>query len=389
MARKTKDETPAESSLHKLPAAELARRKLVAEVEHLTRPTPRPPLLAGVQLPLTLLSTVISVALSLAVFQREKTAQEQASVVNDRVALRARQQVVEQYIEWASEESGAGTRRAAGAMALGESWGAGMEPMVASTLAVLLLAPEMPVRVAAAEALGRAIHGSATERCWCDEARAKRRRLLYGDYATGQLGVVPLAQWQLRRARLKEALAEEGQAKWFRDERCMRDSPGDSFYLDREELRACKSWIEGSASSDGFVGYSHDIAEAVRKNWECLEGAHLSGMWLVNAPLYGACMARTGLKDSNLCGADLREADLTGADLTQVSSIALANIHGAKLSPEMRALALSCGAVDMPPERFAHWRRAGLQLPRDWARWARTGFLVASEGTPDEGERGD
>ncbi|PSB15979.1 hypothetical protein C7B61_06295 [filamentous cyanobacterium CCP1] len=179
-----------------------------------------------------------------------------------------------------------------------------MHKLIINALGGILTADDSPlVRFAAAEALGSAYdmedwqEASPQRR----EVLEKMRFLLYGNGETGQYGVLTSANW------------------WLKEDCVVQTRRAQS--LEAEEL--CQIGLSATK-------------EAIRKNWENLEGVHLGETDLANAKLYEARLARAALwkanlSEANLARADLTQANLTGANLTG-ANLTGANLTGANLT---------------------------------------------------------
>jgi hypothetical protein len=161
---------------------------------------------------------------------------------------------------------------------------------IANTLCELLRNDSERVRLAAAEAIGKAYTESTAS-----SRQEKVKRLLYGSTRDWHTGVV---------VELNKALQKEP----------ARFAP---------QLIATR--------------------EAIRKNWENLRNTHLRDASLIAASLYESRLQGAYLRDADLRCADLRGADLSGADVKGVKW-RLANVLGL-IPSSIRELAIREGAV--------------------------------------------
>ena len=95
--------------------------------------------------------------------------------------------------------------------------------------------------------------------------------------------------------------------------------------------------------------------EAIRKNWEDLQGVHLRGTSLIAAELYEANLQGAYMKDADLRCANLESTDMTGAMVDGVKW-GFANVKALKPA-DLRAIALKQGAVSMETEEWIKARR--------------------------------
>ncbi|MGL4758560.1 MAG: pentapeptide repeat-containing protein [Patescibacteria group bacterium] len=165
--------------------------------------------------------------------------------------------------------------------------------LIVNALTGILMSDEDPLaRLAAAEVIGNAYEEADLKKD--DNKNTEKlqnlRFMLYGDGTTGQYGTLTSANWWLKKDCIKQA-------------------------QDTKDERAEKSCQDGLLATK----------EAIRKNWENLENAHLGETDLSNARLYKANLSTANLYKANLRGADLYNANLQDSDLYN------ANLQGAYL----------------------------------------------------------
>jgi len=263
----------------------------------------------------------------------------------------------------ASDEQKGADTRIAGLWSLGNYWDSEYNVLAANVMSTAISTGSdtdtlpnaelrQPIRLAAAEVVGGAITGNPYQFDDLQYQRAKNlSRLLYGVGQTGEPGILTRMHLSLlqRRATLLNR------------------------HLDTSivELKLVAS------------------REAIRKNWECLEGVNLRDHDLTGIRLYQGEMPSVTLAGAIIKGADFHLANLYGADLDdlkewQSATFAMANIAEVRNPPtDFESWALDHHAVKMSLNSWKTWRLHGSPQPVDWEAWKRSGFAVDQSGVPD------
>jgi hypothetical protein len=263
----------------------------------------------------------------------------------------------------ASDEQKGADTRIAGLWSLGNYWDSEYIVLAANVLSTAISTGsdtdtlpnaelKQPIRLAAAEVVGGAISGNPYQFDDHQYQRAKNlSRLLYGVGQTGEPGVLTRMHLSLlqRRATLLTR------------------------HLDTSivELKLIAS------------------REAIRKNWECLEGVNLRDHDLTGIRLYEGEMPFVTLAGATVKGADFNLANLYGADLQglsewQTATYERANIAEIRNAPQgLESWALDHHAVKMSRDSWKTWRLHGSPQPSDWEAWRKSGFAVDASGVPN------
>jgi hypothetical protein len=166
--------------------------------------------------------------------------------------------------------------------------------LIVNALTGILMSDEDPLaRLAAAEVIGNAYEEADWKKDDQKDIKVLQnlRFMLYGDGTTGQYGTLTSANWWLKKDCIKQA-------------------------QDTKNAKAEKLCLDGLFATK----------EAIRKNWENLEKAHLGETDLSKARLYEANLNTANLYKANLQYADLHNANLQDADLRG------ANLSGANIN---------------------------------------------------------
>ncbi len=343
---------------------DLERLKLTVETSLLQQQLG--PLGIVVRLAVPVVSVVLTLVLGLLAWENSRLSLTLQSTSQSKDDDARKLQTLERYFEWATAEQTQTERRATGITLLGDYWGEGQDRAIAETLVVML--PDSSVRQNVLGSLERGImdecrrsgaprrsapHIGRGER---SEVVRERAALLYGDSRTGDWGVVLKLHHRLLAQRPRTELLD-----WTSPQVC------------RKGLQASATELEQAITAS---------VEAIRKNWECLDGAYLVKADLSFGDFY----------DANLAGADLRSADLRAVDFTGVdlrdakydgAIPCFANIADASMDNELREFMLSRWAVNADEAEWRLWRDAGFPLPKNWVAWQRAGFPLTM-GNPVE-----